>query len=372
MIINTKTCLYPNCFDENINSHAISRKFSLKTIAEDYHLFHFKPRQISRDEKKPFFKKVSTLKATAQRGFCETHDSFFKRLDTDEIHTTREILLQAYRSLCIINNEEKEAAISIYGLNSPGAYDKIRIEEIVAFLDKSGHSNLIEKLYDERIVTIVKKKIQFLRSESVDRDLREIEKLSDYLIRILDFIEVHDVPTCEFRTLTTENMGYRIFYYKTNFKIPVSINAMTQGYFSGEKIKTFSIVVPYKESNVIIGIIPNKIGYAQFYEDKIDDYFSNRLNVITFVESIMSTCDGWFIKPSIIDNMSDEKKEFFMQDCMFYNERKLYAEYDFSIFDDLKEKICTEDGIDLPTAKLANIPQREDYELRYAAMLNLF
>ncbi|MBN3099460.1 hypothetical protein H4F38_17060 [Pectobacterium brasiliense] len=369
LIFNTKTCLYPNCFDDNIKSHAISRRFSLETIAENYHLYHFEPRQISRDEKAPHLKKISTLKATAQGVFCETHDSFFNKLDTDEIHTTRDILLQAYRSLCIIKNEEKEAAISIYDLNSPSAYDKIRIEDVVTFLDKSGYSNLIEKLDDERIVKIVKKKIHFLLSESVDRDLGEIEKLSDYLIRTLDFIEVQDVPTCELRTLTTKNMGYRIFYYKTDFKIPVSINAMTCGYFLGEKIKTFSVVVPYKESNAIIGIVPDKIGYSRFYEEKIDDYFSTRLNIITFVESLMSTCDGWFIKPSIIDNMSDEKKNFFIQDCMFYNERALYAEYDFSIFDDLKEKICTEDGIVLPTDKLSNIPLREDYELRYAAML---
>lgn len=369
LIFNTETCLFPNCFDDNIKSHAISRRFSLETIADNFHLYHFKPRQISRDEKAPYFKKISTSKATAQGGFCETHDSFFNTLDTNEIHTTRDILLQAYRSLCVIYNEEKYAAISIYGLNSPGAYEKIGIEDVVNFLNENGHSNLIKKLDDERIVKIVKQKIHFLLSERVDRDLGEIEQLSDYLIRILDFLEVQDVPTCEFRTLTTENMGYRIFYYKTNFKIPVSINAMTNALFCGKKIKVFSIVVPYKESNAIIGIIPNIIGYMQFYQETIDNYFSNRLNVINFVESLMSTCDGWFINPSIIDNMNDEKKKFLMQDCMFYNERKLYAEYDFSIFDDLKEKICIEDGIALPIAKLSNIPLREDYKLRYAAML---
>ncbi|HBM2975335.1 TPA: hypothetical protein LVL70_003758 [Klebsiella michiganensis] len=369
LIFNTETCLYPNCFNDNIKSHAISRKFSLETIAENYHLYHFQPRQISRNEKIPFFKKISTLKATAHGGFCETHDSLFNKLDTDEIHTIKDVLLQAYRSLCIINNEEKTTAINIYGLNSPEAYKNISIEDVRDFLDNSQYSHLIPKLDNEHVVDIVKKKMHFLLSEQVDKDLMETEKLSDYLLRLSDFIEDEKVPTGEFRTLTTENMGYRIIYYKTNFKIPVSINSMSNGAFDGKIFKTYSIVVPYRDSNVIICIIPNEIGYARYYEDKIDAYFLSRLNVITFVESLMSTCDGWFIKPSIIDGMSDEKKNFFMQDCMFYNERKLYAEYDFSVFDDLKIKICTEDDIALPSEKLASIPQREDYEVRYAAML---
>lgn len=369
LIFNTETCLYPNCSDDNIKSHAISRKFSLETIAENYHLYHFQPRQISRDEKTPCFKKISTLKATAHGGFCETHDSLFNKLDTDEIHTIKDILLQAYRSLCIINNEEKTAAINIYGLNSHEAYKNIGIEDVRDFLDNSQYSHLIPELDNEHVVDIVKKKMHFLLSEQVDKDLMETEKLSDYLLRLSDSIEGEKVPTGEFRTLTTESMGYRIIYYKTNFKIPVSINSMSNGVFDGKIFKTYSIVVPYRDSNVIICIIPNEIGYIRYYEDKIDAYFLSRLNIIVFVESLMSTCDGWFIKPSIIDGMSDEKKNFFMQDCMFYNERKLYAEYDFSVFDDLKIKICTEDDIALPFEKLGSIPQREDYEIRYAAML---
>ncbi|EPG6063589.1 hypothetical protein I5E90_10630 [Proteus mirabilis] len=369
LIFNTETCLYPNCSDDNIKSHAISRKFSLETIAENYHLYHFQPRQISRDEKTPCFKKISTLKATAHGGFCETHDSLFNKLDTDEIFTIKDILLQAYRSLCIINNEEKTAAINIYGLNSPEAYKNISIKDVRDFLDNSKYSHLISKLDNEYVVDIIKKKIHFLLSEHVNKNLMETEKLSDYLLRMYYSIEDKDVPSAEFRTLTTENMGYRIIYYKTNFKIPVSINSINHGEFNGSKIKTYSIVVPYKNSNAIICIIPNEIGYNTYYEDKIDKYFSSRLNIIIFVESLMSTCDGWFIKPSIIDDMSDEKRNFYMQDCMFYNERKLYEKYDFSIFDTLKEKICAEDDIVLLSEELSNIPQRDDYEVRYAAML---
>lgn len=46
--------------------------------------------------------------------------------------------------------------------------------------------------------------------------------------------------------------------------------------------------------------------------------------------------DGWYIRPSIINNMK-KKKEILLDDCMFINERKFYEPYDLSIFDDLRK-----------------------------------
>lgn len=64
------------------------------------------------------------------------------------------------------------------------------------------------------------------------------------------------------------------------------------------------------------------------------------------------------------------KKIFFCEDCMFFNERKLFEEYDFSIFDDLKTKIASEERV-LLNNKLAHIPHREEYNMRYKKMMDV-
>lgn len=370
IFFETETCLFPSCFDKNIKSHAISRRFSLGAIAENYHLYHFLPRQISRDEKIPYLKKISTLKATAHDGFCEIHDGFFKKLDTEEISTSKDILLQAYRSLCIIYNQEKSSAISLYALNSVNAYESIDIEMVKIFLESNGHSKLISRLDNIEVLNIVKKKIFSLFAESIDDDLLQIERLSDYLFKIREYNDEVVVPVGELQTFTTENMSHVMFYYKTDFQIPVSINSLLRGEVHEVDIKCYSIVVPYKESNVIIGLVPKELLEGNdYFADKINNYFSSRTKVIKFVESVMSTSDNWFVKPSIIDDMNVDKQEFFRQDCMFYNERKLFEEYDFSIFDALKLSVCCGDQLTALNEEITHIPQREEYSVRYEKMM---
>ncbi|TOB87574.1 hypothetical protein CGJ96_23675, partial [Vibrio parahaemolyticus] len=100
--------------------------------------------------------------------------------------------------------------------------------------------------------------------------------------------------------------------------------------------------------------------------DKINDYFSSEYKVIKYVESIMSISDGWFIKESVLKNMTKEKEETFLTDCMFLNERKPFQDYDLSIFDKLKiEKF----GIAPDDQELVSIPKRPPYDIRYTKML---
>lgn len=367
IVFDPDTCMYPNCFEENIKSHAISRSYSLKSISEEHHLYHFSPRQFSRDKKEPSFKKISTLKATAHNGFCKVHDDIFQSLDTREILTSKDIILQVYRSLCVLINQEKSAAINLYALNSLDSYKKISKEDAIWFLKSKGELNLIPSLDDEKVLDVVRKKIHFLLSESIDDDFMEIERLSDYLIHIWQFNYDISIPVGEFQTLTTENMNHTIYYYKTNFQIPVSVNGIHYGDMGGKLIKTYSIVVPYKNGNIVMGIIPNEILSDTRIVEKINDYFSSDLRVIEYVESIISTCDGWYIKPSVIENMAEDKREFFCQDCMFINERKLFDNYDFSIFDEIKSDIVNEKV--MLNDNVSHIPLREDYDTRYERMI---
>lgn len=365
------TCLYPNCFEENIKSHAISKSLSLASIAEKYHLYHFKPHRFTKDAKKPHFKKISIRKATAHEGFCKKHDDIFQPLDTKEICNTEELVLQVYRSLCVILNEEKSAAISLFELNSTEAHSKIDKESVRLFLEKTGVSALKHHLNDSAFLNAVQKKMHFLIADHIEDELIEIEKLQEYLITKMIRNEALEIPVSEMQTLTTEDMAYTLYYYKTDFKIPVSVNSIHYGKVGDRRIRTYSIVVPYENCNLIIGVVPKELLSDDILVSKINSFFSSKIRIIEYVEAVMSTCDGWYIKPSILDSMSDKKRGFFCEDVMFYNERKLFDDYDLSIFDELKHEVATLEERKYLSSVINIIPERLPYDVRYKNMMDV-
>lgn len=364
IVFDTRSCMYPNCFDENVKSHAVSRSISLESIAEDFHLYSFVPRQNGRDKKEPWLKKVSTNKATRHYCFCDTHENFFKKLDDFEIESSKDILLQVYRSLCVAYNQEKTAVISLGKLNELDSYKDISVETVEKFLRDSKSENLIPMLTEPSILKVVQRKIKFLLSEAVDDELVEIEKLLDKIKILSDKVDIISIPCNELQTVSFESLDHTIFYYKTDFQIPVALNSVQHGKIGINKIRVYSTVIPYSNSSVIIGVLPNLLLRDQVLVDSINDYFSSECKVVKYVESIMSTSDGWFLKPSVIDRMPKEKKDFFCTDCMFLNERKLFRDYDVSIFDELKIK-----KFNMSPEELSFIPIRPDYEARYKNML---
>lgn len=368
IFFDTRTCVYPNCFDVNVKSHAVSRSISLESIAEDFHLYSFVPRQNSKDTKKPWLKKVSTNMATRDYCFCDTHEEAFKKLDDFEIENSKDILLQVYRSLCVAYNQEKTAAINLGKLNDLESYKDISLETAENFLRGSKFENMIPILTEPSVLKIVQRKIKFLLSEAVDDELIKIEKLLDQTKILSDKIDRIPVPCNELQTVSDEKFDHTIFYYKTDFQIPVALNTVQHGEFGSNKIRVYSAVIPYKNSSVIIGVLPNLLLTDQVLVDKVNDYFSSEYKVVKYVESIMSVSDGWFLKPSVIDIMSKEKNDFFCTDCMFLNERKLFHDYDLSIFNELKIKrfnMSPEDN------ELSSIPIRPSYDFRYQNMLEV-
>ncbi len=368
IFFDTRACMYPNCFDENVKSHAVSRSISLQSIAEDFHLYSFIPHQNSIDTKEPRLKKVSTNKATRHYCFCDTHEEVFKRLDDFEIENSEDILLQVYRSLCVAYNQEKTATINLGKLNDLESYKDISLEAAESFLRGSKFESLIPMLTEPSVLKIVQRKIKFILSEAIDDELVQIEKLLDQTKILSDKIDSISVPCNELQTVSFEDFDHTIFYYKTDFQIPVALNTVQHGKWGENKIRIYSTVIPYKNSSVIIGVLPNLLLTDQVLVDKVNDYFSSEYKVVKYVESIMSTSDGWFLKQSVINNMPEEKKDFFSTDCMFLNERKLFHDYDLSIFDELKIK-----KLDMsPEEKeLLYIPIRPDYDFRYKNMLEV-
>jgi hypothetical protein len=200
---------------------------------------------------------------------------------------------------------------------------------------------------------------------SADEKIKNVSDLSSYILEILSIKDNIEFNSDTFYTFSTGNMKHKIFYYMTSFSIPVVINTKIT-LSIGKGLNYYFIVVPYEKNSLIMGIVPD--GSPKYIQTKINSSFNNKLSIIEFVESIMSSCDGWYLRPSVINSMPENKKLFFEKDCMFINERKFYENYDFSIFDDLKVKVC---NFNSDNELLHKIPTRDDYKERYDGMLKV-
>ncbi|EPR5513913.1 TPA: hypothetical protein RQJ75_004426 [Vibrio vulnificus] len=360
---NSKTiCSHHNCQNIAIFSHAISNKFSISTIAENQHLMCFKPKRYQLI-KNPQFHSMGVNDCTGFNGFCKEHDDLFQEIDNNVISTYRHIKLQVYRSLAYELHSEK---VGFY--NKMELSDDI-IDNILSLFAKRKNKDLTS-LEDKKIETI-KRKLKDCFSErqnkSIENRVKVIEVLFDYFYKLIELNDEDDgkkVNRNEFTVISTDNMNYQIFYYLTDFNIPVSLN--TKITLSGSDILNYYfIVVPYENESVIIGLVPDCS--PDFINKKIQKSFDDKLSVVNFIESIISSCDGWFIKPSVLNDLSDDARTVFLNDCMFINERRFYQDYDLSLFNQLKSDIT---GNRVECFR-RDVPEREDYETRYNNMMKV-
>ena len=359
-------CCYYNCNDESIKAHAISKRISLSVIAENNHLLYFSPKQFSKYLKKEFFKSISIHQSTISKSFCKKHDDMFESLDRNEISTVQDILLQSYRMVSILLNEERSSYYSRFNDSK-----RISKEDVISFLKKDEKYNeLLEKL-DDQIIDIVKRKIFFEIQEKISSNLSVIEDFSIYLIHLFDIGENKNklIEINKFYAFSTDNMEYSFFIYKTDFQIPIAINTMGKLIIDNETFNYYINIIPYTNSNIIFGVIPKQLIRYDYIVNSIEQAFIDKLSVLNFVESIVVSNDGWYMQPSIINSMKEEKRNIFMKDCMFQNERKFYEAYDLSIFDDLRKDICLELNKTDELEKINFIPKREEYQDRYINML---
>ncbi|GAA6130212.1 hypothetical protein [Halopseudomonas sabulinigri] len=312
-VIDTRKCMYPNCFENNVKSHAISRSISLESIAEDSHLYSFVPRQNSRDTKQPWLKRVSTNKATRHHCFCDTHEEEFKNIDNHEIENTKDVLLQVYRSLCVAFAQERSSMINLHRLNDAKFYRDISAEKAEEFLRGSEYQELIPLLTEPKALEIVQKKMMFLLSEKIDGECVVFENLAIRVKLLSDTIESKEIPYNELQTISFESFDHTIFYYKADFQIPVALNTIQHGRAGSTEVRVYTSVTPYPESTVIISMLPNSLLGDQVLVDKINDYFSSEHKVVKYVESVMSTSDGWFVKESVIKKWQKKRKNSFVR-----------------------------------------------------------
>lgn len=369
MNIKRNTCLLFNCKEKTIQAHSISKKISLESISEKQKLIEVQIKQVSEYRKKPFFKNVGINKATTSLCFCKKHDEIFNKIDKYGIKTFEDSIYQFYRSMSVLYNEEKNSLLNMLNLN-------ITKKELSSYIINKIKSNSslsdieISEANIEKILSMVKTK---KNSRMIEKFIKEKLIFKELVTYIEVLLEIHEFQNIEKNKLYVEEgikkTDYFLFFYIADFQIPVAVNTFNKFSINGKLFNYYNIVVPLKAETVIICLLPKDILKDTNIVKSINESFLNKLGVLNFVESIMLANDGWYIRPSIINNMKKEKKEILLDDCMFINERKFYEPYDLSIFDDLRKEFSLELNSEKELNKISYIPERENFEDRHKNLL---
>lgn len=345
-------CMYPNCNDVSIGSHAISKNYHIKQISERNHVMSFKSRR-NEKSKELYLKKVGINDASVFPGFCKKHDEIFESIDKKGICTLKELLLQCYRSVC-------------YWLHIL-TVDGEMIREIQNDVNDTMKAHCLKTIphfdYDK------------FRSDDtyLNSQIDTVSFVDETKLILEKVLEKENKQTKLDRTQIITIADLEIYYCKIPENIPVILNTIN----STVTGNIFHIVLPNKENTdiIVINASNKKISLYEAWKSRT----SNMLNVIGLIESWMMACEEWYIRPSIITNISEERREIICQDIRYWNgESKLWQPYDISIFDELRLKYlsyyknneCLSDEREKEEKKKFGIPNRMSKEEREKNMIN--
>ncbi|HBX0755960.1 TPA: hypothetical protein MF110_04425 [Klebsiella pneumoniae] len=376
------TCLYSECLDKTIYSHTISKSISIEKISENGHVKNFSPTRY-RCEKIPKMSDIGVNDATAFNGFCHHHDRIFNDIDEKEISNLRDLYLQIYRSISCVYYYEQLGDV---------LYPDIDIDKAVKIiLDGQNTKDEIDitqgKLYEmKELLRDEIRRLNKIKNNELNEMKGEINRVRNYFLNNIYELDERKYVNrklnekgTELQTIKFKDFDYALFYYISDFQIPVAINTMHNLNYNGCAFLFFYIVIPYEGSNIIIGVMKNNLP-PEYYDkiiNLIDNAFKNRLSVLNFIETlVISSPDDTYFKPCVINNMKKEKLDFILNDFMFLHEflsfDKYFSEYDVSIFDELRTSLISE-GVDCfnenELDKVHSLPQRESIEVRKNKMM---
>lgn len=342
-LISKKTnhkCLYPECNDDAIMSHSIS-KSTLKKIAYDNHLIFQKfdraeftledflnPKKINMK-----LEKISTKQASTFRGFCEKHDNnIFENIDNNEITTLRDVCLQFYRTSCkkyFLKNMTRNAELSVfnkeYYTNKNFEQNKvINLENIVLFLEDL----IIDYPELDKLFEINHNQVLWLKPFSKKVPLRDVN----------------------------------IMFKKLSIKYPIALESSYTLVLNNKHYSNLVVVLP-TTTGTLLGILCHKDVVTQY-----TPYFQSELKLLNFIESLIMTDSEFYLSPSEFNTWNKEKIDMISKDLYFFNERKFLQEYDVSIFNDIRKSILNNQSIEIQNHennKINNKPHRLDLEIRF-------
>lgn len=338
-------CMYPGCDNYAINSHSISEKVSLGKIAEDQHLYT--PKSLRQYPDKKFFVSTKGIQeASIFKGFCTMHELLFERLDNCSIISEKDIFRQCFRTTSYILFQEE-----LMNVIRPLMVDQFRatyqptvpqfeypfIEAGLAFAGETINSNL--------------------------------DNLRQYLNNINFFLETLDdqYEAYSLTDFTHPDVPIYVAFKRLSFQIPIAINSQIRCVVEGRRYPMDVLVtlMPYQNSSDLI-IMMDKHSHPLDL-NHIVTIINDDLKILNFIEKTMISSDNWWLKPSIFDNLSDERKRIFIEDLRFRDSFDIFSEYDLSIFDDLRLTLlqnCSESQRTHELNKMKQVPSRESFNKR--------
>lgn len=342
---NNKICMYSNCNNTAINSHAISKEQSLRIISEYGKVFTFE----SKRQKEQINGKTLGLEligindASAFKGFCIEHDKCFDILDSSSIkNSVQDILLQAYRSICFslfnarfLEAQQEHSERLLYDTFTadkirehleldPEQGNQISDDILLSCFESIHREHSCKWVLESKLLLHFKKEIQNYIS-LCSGALRIPEKQNEFIFY-------------------NDSCSICIMYQKIDLKIHVGM------------LNHHLLKIREKPHAFLFTVVPHSDGTELFWVFEKECYpileakwrvmLCKNISIINGIESSMMHCENWYINPSIIRTIPTERMQIIKEDMYFNNERSPFDEYDLSIFDDLrKEAIKSEDDI---------------------------
>ncbi|SDM16528.1 hypothetical protein SAMN05428961_110130 [Paenibacillus sp. OK060] len=343
--------MYPDCEVEAIKSHSISEKQSLETLNEQgdiRNLLAPKSRK-AYPNKSMLIEDCGIPHASTFKGFCKLHDEMFVRLDKSGIKSNKDIFRQVFRSLSY--HVFREKVIEVIRPKFKEKLDNEKDEETHVELDLG-------------------------YSKAVKQTNRRIEKLDKQRFEVKKILDIMDDKRYAYILTDFTHSLYPVYvmYKRLGFQVPVAINAKVSFTFrdDSESVDHYIILncMPGEYTTDLI-IITDKEFHTQ-HSDYLAAIIDDDIYILNLIERFMVMSDEWWIKPSIYNNLSEERKQILIEDLYCYGEgfHMLDGGYDMSIFDELRLQLI--DVMDdlaehrrlYELKKINELPVRESFEKR--------
>ena len=318
-------CLYGCCTEQAILSHTFSKEASLRTIADNGQLIHFKP-QWKDDRCSLVFNTIGINEASAFHGFCQPHDSLFENLDDGIINTEMDTILQVYRSISkwiYINERSSKFQREYFTDLKDSRFDKS---------EKHGSSKILE-----------------LNNELVElfQELQEIIKLH---------CNSYNSILGRRKNIKIANR-WSILYVHLDYQIPVALCTNScYGFHTSKGVTPTNIiwnVVPGENKTDIMLILDtstiNEHLLENGHEYSVEGYWDlicqSDLTILECIEAAMMTNEEWYLSPKVYSSFSDEKKKAMEIDIRYkcFNNH-IWDLVDYSIFDDIRSQLILKEG----------------------------
>ncbi|CDA10669.1 hypothetical protein [Intestinibacter bartlettii] len=340
-------CMYNSCNNNSIDSHTIPKEESLNSIAVNRKVGHFISKR-NAFNKEIQYKESDINNVTTFKGFCSKHDNeLFKCIDNNpNIKTGKEILLQAYRSIC--KSVFDEASYKVIEVPQFSEIHPLSMYHVFKdILDSASNE------YSKNLSRIHKVLLKY--KDSLENDIKN------------NFanISIEKINSSETQIIKTSDKNITILYHWFNWRIPVSLFNYHAFGFDGSLSGILNFTyIPYQNSSEAFWIFLDKDFHI--FDKPWKWFISKKINTLNVIESSMMTSEFWCISPKVIETLPETRKNIFFKDMFFINERNgLFAEYDMSIFDDIRKELIKSNmcNIEKESQKF-NAPIRESDEIR--------